>query len=110
HRLSALMQQLQWTECPGVIEVVLQTILVDQAADDGWLWVLAIRLGRQEFAATTAIHVAPDSTEETLAVLPQQFRRGVPDASVKPRRSVHRGIMCAARGRNNSATAFAGRS
>ena len=61
HRLPAFTHQLQRTECPRVIEVILQTILMRQTADRAGCGVFGAGLRHQEFATAAVIHVAPRS-------------------------------------------------
>src|SRR5262245_19335244 len=85
HRLPALAYQLQRTEGPRVIEVILQTILVCQTADRAGRGVFGAGLRHQEFATGAVSHVAPRPAVDALAILPQDVERSVFATAVRRR-------------------------
>ncbi|MCY1530876.1 hypothetical protein D9M68_660820 [compost metagenome] len=69
---TALTGQFQWSDGPGVIQLVLQAEFMGQAIKAGGGWLLG-RQARYQHPGTTRTHSLP-SAQDTLTIVPQSLQ------------------------------------
>src|SRR5262245_29347889 len=72
--LPVHMHELERSNRPRAVEVVLQAVLMREAVDGGGCWLLGARLRHQKFLAAVT-RVSPHPAVETLTVVPKDVER-----------------------------------
>lgn len=90
HRLPAFAHELKGPQCPGLIDVVPESIFMGESTEGGWRRILSAGLRYKDFATRAVRRVAPHPAVEAVIVHPQDVARYVcPKVTRRLRRRSH---------------------